>query len=145
MDVASRSGEDVRMGSSTAPAIVRLVGVYDAEGTWRGEVRYWVGARLGRTHCSLCEITHSSIREKSAWRECRAGLPVPFDAYHRDDQPADIKAALAGVVPAVVAETTDGVVVLLGPDELTACQGSVDALEAAIERRVEERGLAWSS
>jgi hypothetical protein len=47
----------------------RLVGVYDADGTLRGEVGYWVGARLGRAHCALCDITHSPIRERSglAW------------------------------------------------------------------------------
>ena len=28
----------------------------------RGELTYWVGARLGRRHCSLCEITHARDR-----------------------------------------------------------------------------------
>ena len=40
--------------------LARLVGVYDADGTPWGEVAYWVGARLGRRHCSLCEITHGA-------------------------------------------------------------------------------------
>ena len=34
------------------PETVReLIGVYDADGTLIGEVRYRIGARLGRTHC----------------------------------------------------------------------------------------------
>jgi hypothetical protein len=54
--------------SSTKPGgdgdrrVVRLVGVYDADGTPRGEIAYWVGARLGRTHCALCDITHGPWR-----------------------------------------------------------------------------------
>jgi hypothetical protein len=68
-----------------------LVGIYNAEGTLRGELTYWVGARLGREHCGLCDITHGSVREKAEWKRCRAGLPVPFDTFHRDDQPDDIR------------------------------------------------------
>ena len=71
--------------------IVRLVGVYDADSTVRGELAYRVSARLGRRHCSLCEITHGSVRQRPEWKACPAGLPVPFDTYHRNDQPDPIR------------------------------------------------------
>ena len=125
--------------------LVRLVGVYDADASWRGELAYWVGARLGRAHCALCDITHGLVRERSEWRTCRGDLPIPFDTFHRDDQPESIRALLGGTAPAVVAETTAGVVLLLGPEELTACAGSTDRLVAAIETKVGEVGLAWPS
>lgn len=128
---------------ATSARIVRLVGVYDADHTLRGELAYWVGARLGRRHCALCDITHGSVRERSEWRSCRAGLPVPFDTFHRDDQPADVRAAAQGRAPVVVAETDAGHLVLLGAAELDACQGSTDRLVSAIEQAVERRGLAW--
>lgn len=134
------------MTSSTAdgtPTIRRLVGVYDADGTWRGELAYWVGARLGRRHCSLCDITHGSVRERSEWVTCKMGLPVEFDTFHRDDQPAEIRVAAAGRAPVVLADTADGPVLLLGPAELDACNGSVDLLVAAIEAVVSEHGLGW--
>ena len=51
--------------------IVRLVGVYDADSTLRGELSYWVGARLGRRHCSLCKITHGSVRQRPEWKTCQ--------------------------------------------------------------------------
>src|SRR3954453_13101884 len=116
----------------SAPSqLVRLVGVYDADGTLRGELAYWIGARLGRSHCALCDITHGLVRVRSEWRSCRAGLPFPFDTFHRDDQPEGIRLLLAGVAPAVVADTTTGLVLLLGPEDLAACQGSTDRLVAA--------------
>jgi hypothetical protein len=128
-------------GGDADRRILRLVGVYDADGTLRGELAYWVGARLGRTHCALCDITHGLTRERSEWKTCRESLPVPFDAYHRDDQPEEVSAASRGVVPVVLAETDDGFVVLLGPEELSECAGSVGQLTGAIESAVARTGL----
>lgn len=133
------------MADDAAPttAVTRLVGVYDADHTLRGELSYWIGARLGKRHCALCDITHSSVRQRPEWKACRAGMPVHFDTYHRDDQPAEVRAAVDGLTPVVVAVTDDGIRLLLGPDELEACHGSVDALEAALERAVADLGLTW--
>jgi hypothetical protein len=118
-----------------------LVGVYDADGTRMGEIAYWVGARLGRRHCALCDITHGAVRERRQWRQCAEALPVPFETYHRDDQPADARAAAGGLAPAVVARTTDGPILLLGPDDLAACAGSAEELVARIGDALAERGL----
>jgi hypothetical protein len=127
----------------TEPQISRLVGVYDAEGTLRGELAYFVGARLGRAHCALCDITHGLLRERADWRGCRDGLPVPFDTFHRDDQPDAVREAVAGLAPVVVAETDRGVVLLVGPEALDACGGSGERLVAAIEDAVADAGLRW--
>jgi hypothetical protein len=126
-----------------APRVQRIIGVYAAEGTRRGEVSYWIGARLGRTHCALCDITHGTFREKAAWRTCRDSVPVPVEMYHRDDQPEAVRSATGGVDPVVVAETDGGVVVLLGPDAVAACDASPDALVDAIGAAVETAGLRW--
>ncbi len=123
--------------------ILRLVGVYDADGSLRGELAYWVRARLGRAHCALCDITHGAVRERREWQACRAELPVPFATYHRDDQPDRIRVAAGGVAPVVVAETDAGVVVLLGPDDLARCEGSPQRLVTALEERAGAAGLAW--
>jgi hypothetical protein len=131
--------------SDAAPAqrIVRLVGVYDADSTLRGELAYWVGARLGRRHCSLCEITHGSIRQRPEWTACKLGLPVPFDTYHRDDQPDTIRAAAEGRSPVVVAVTDTGHLPLLAAKDLDACDGSIDRLVEAIEESAARLGLIW--
>ena len=129
------------------PRIVRLVGVYDADGTALGELSYFVKARLGKAHCALCDITHGAVRERAAWRACRETLPVPFDAVHRDEQPTAVAAAGGGALPLVAAELDDGgVVVLLRPDDLRRCEGSpqrlVEAAVAAAGRA--EPPLIWA-
>jgi hypothetical protein len=123
--------------------IVRLVGVYDADATLRGELAYWVGARLGRRHCSLCDITHTSVRTKKEWKACVAGLPVPIDTFHRNDQPDDVRTAAADVAPIVVVETEHGLKVLLSPAELDNCNGSIDRLVDAITAAAERLELTW--
>ena len=141
-------GDAVAMSShdETPPGrIVRLVGVYDADSTLRGELSYWVGARLGRRHCSLCEITHGSVRQRPEWKACRADLPVPFDTYHRNDQPDSIRAVADGQAPVVVAQTDAGHVVILTSDDLETCDGSIDLLVEAIENSAERLGLGWGT
>lgn len=124
--------------------VARLVGVYDADGTLSGELRYWVGARLGRAHCALCDVTHGLVRERADWRACREGLPVPFVTFHRDDQPDAVRTATADRAPAVVAEAADaGIIVLLDGPALDACAGDPERLVAAITDAVAARGLRW--
>lgn len=124
--------------------ITELIGVYDADGTKRGELAYFIGARLGRAHCSLCSTTHGNIREKAEWRRCRAGLPVPFCTFHRDDQPGDVRAVADNTAPVVVARTTDGLVLLLDDEAIEACNGSPDALVTAITDAATDRGFTFT-
>lgn len=133
--------------SNVAPPrrIIRLVGVYDAESSLRGELAYWIGARLGRRHCALCEITHGSVRERPEWKACRDGLPVPFDNHHRDDQPTAVRIATGGITPVVVAETDSAPVIVLSPADLEACAGSIDRLVEAIERAAARLDLTWTT
>ena len=131
--------------AAAAQRIVRLVGVYDADSTVRGELAYWVGARLGRRHCSLCEITHGSVRQRPELRACLAGLPVRFDTYHRNDQPDQIRTAAGGQAPVVVAETDIGHMMLLASADLDACGGSINRLVEAIERSAVRLGLTWAA
>jgi hypothetical protein len=123
------------------PDTVReLIGVYDADGTPLGEARYWIGARLGRTHCGLCDITHGLFTERADWRSCRDQLDVEFRTYHRNDAPEDVL-AVGSPAPFVVARTDRGLVALLGPEELDACSGDVEEFRRALSRACTERHL----
>ncbi len=116
---------------------VQLIGVYDADGTVWGEVSYWVGARFGVRHCSLCDITHGTFREKSEWRECRKELGIEFLTFHRDDQPDDVREHLNGQYPAVVMRREDGRIEgFMNADDIESCHASPDTFVAEIRRRL---------
>lgn len=127
-----------------ATRVTRLVGVYHADGTVMGELRYWVGARLGSAHCSLCDITHGTFRAKPAWQRERRCLGLPFDTVHLDERDPTLVAATEGATPCVVADTADGYVTLLGPDELEACHGSSEDMFDRLRARAAELALPLS-
>jgi len=117
--------------------VTQLIGVYDADGTLWGEVSYWMGARVGVRHCSLCDITHSLLGEKSKWKECRSGLGVDFVTFHRNDQPDDVRQCIDGRYPAVVARSEAGeVAMFMNTDEIAACGASAQQFAAEITRRL---------
>ncbi len=111
----------------------RLIGVYDADGTVLGELRYVVGRALGRAHCALCDITHGAFRRRPEWKAGQSSLGIPFDTYHRNDQPDAVRTTTGGTTPVVVAETTNSeILVLLGETELEECGASPERLMTAI-------------
>jgi hypothetical protein len=122
--------------------VVRLVGVYDADGTMLGELSYFVRARFGRAHCALCAITHGRVRERRDWRDQRACLPVPIELFHRDDQPDAARLAGGSSPPVVLVETTDGrFSVLLSRGDLEEFDGSPRRLVDGIVDALTRRGL----
>lgn len=103
--------------------IDELIGVYDADSTLIGEVSYWIGARLGRTHCSLCELTHGLFAQKAEWKTCSLSLAVPFVTYHRNDAPADVIECAADSYPVVIARSGDTLSVILDRRQLESFDG----------------------
>lgn len=103
--------------------VTEFIGVYDADSTLLGEISYWIGARLGVTHCSLCELTHGLFTVKSEWKQCSKSFGVPFRTFHRDDAPDDVSEALAGHYPAVLQRTHEGLSVILTKEQLESFDG----------------------
>lgn len=131
--------------TEASKTVQRLVGVYAADGTALGELSYFVKARLGRSHCALCEVTHGLVRPRREWAECSSRLPVAFTTYHRNDQPAAVRSAANDSLPVVVAEIVGGEVIpLLDAEALDRCGGSPERLVEAIAAAVSAAGLTWS-
>ena len=112
--------------------MIEVIGVYNANSTILGEVSYWIGARFGVAHCSLCDITHGLFAERKDWKSCRDQSEFNFSTFHRNDQPEAVRAAANDVTPVVVALVNDKYQVLLGPQQIDACEGSPERLVAAI-------------
>ena len=124
--------------------VIRLIGVYDADGGLRGEIAYIAG-KLGGRHCSLCDITHSPVRRRREWDAYASTLPVPFDLVHRNERPRAVAGATEGREACVVGECDDGTIVfLLSNDDLTRA-GNVAGLATALEGALRASGLQWAT
>ena len=115
-------------------SVVEVVGVYDADGGVIGEATYVIGHLLGRTSCSLCDITHGSLRRRPEWDAMLTRVPVPVRVVHRNEATQEERAAWSGSgLPAVIGVRRDGRrAVLLDPTALAALGGSVPAFENAL-------------
>ena len=110
-----------------------FIGVYNAESTVLGEVSYWIGARLGLRHCSLCDITHGLFTKRAEWQACESALPIPFTTFHINDAPQDVTQAANGKYPIVLGRNQSGIHLVLDADELEQCNGSPQKLLSRLQ------------
>jgi hypothetical protein len=116
---------------SVAPdAIMKFIGVYDADGTIVGEVKYMVGKLFGTTSCPLCDLTHGTkLKGRDDYKACAASLPVPIELFHRNDQPETIRTLTNGKLPCIVAVHQDeSLTMAVEREALESCNKDVDKL-----------------
>lgn len=113
--------------------IERLIFVFDANS---GKLGAWVDSAkkaLMMKGCALCTITHGILGEKSEWQDCKAQIGVPIDYFHRDDMPEPVRAVASKLLPCIVAVVEGGEhQLLVGPDVLERCKGSVADLKSRL-------------
>jgi len=114
----------------------RLVGIYQAEGSLMGEIRYALGRIRGTAHCALCDITHGRIREKDAFKTCREALDIPLDTLHLDELPPSLEEFTKGRTPCVVGVCGEMYEMLMTAEELDLCAGSVERFESMLSERL---------
>ena len=116
--------------STVSDIIVKFIGVYDADGTIAGEVRYMVGKLFGTVGCALCDLTHGTkIRGRDDYKACAASLPVPVELFHRNDQPETVRTHTNDKLPCIIAVRQDGsFAVAVEREALESCNKDVDKL-----------------
>lgn len=110
-----------------------LIGVYKADGGVIGELSYFFGHLVGVRSCSLCDISHSPIKKKSAFKkfenELLADHGVGIKMIHMNERnEAELKAS-EGREPCMLLQYPDGSIsMLLDAVDLKALSGSVNSL-----------------
>jgi hypothetical protein len=116
----------------------RLVGVYNADGSLRGELQYVVGRMRGTAHCALCETTHGRIRRRRDFDQACEALDAPLELLHRDELDPEQTAVVTGRLPCILIVDAQPEI-LLGPEELEECAGDPVRLIARINRALTDR------
>ena len=118
----------------------RLLAVYDADGTWSGELSYLLTKLGGGESCALCDISHGwNPLGKNAWRH-RLKVKPELSWIHRDELPAHLQKDLADQLPCVAAEYGAEVKVIISKTALSGCRGDYATFERLLEEAL--RALA---
>lgn len=120
----------------------QLIGVYKADGGFIGEVSYFLGHLVGIKECSLCDITHSPIKKKAAFKEFEKQLfeekGIGFRLVHMNERTEAETAASKGREPCVLLENEDGSIsMFLDFVELKAAAGKVGSFEKLVRSRLD--------
>ena len=118
-----------------------LIGVYKADGGFVGEISYFLGHLIGVKVCSLCDITHSPIMKKKAFKEfearLRADRGIDIRLVHMNERTEAELAASKGREPCVLLQYEDGSIsMFLDYEELKAAGGRVNSFEKLVESRL---------
>lgn len=119
-----------------------LIGVYKADGGIVGELSYFLGHLVGIRNCSLCDITHSPIMKKSAFKDFEKRLlaerNIDIRLVHMNERTEAELAASKGREPCVLLQYEDGSIsMFLDYVELKAAHGSVKSFEKLVRSRLD--------
>jgi hypothetical protein len=113
--------------------------IYNADGTLRGELTYVIGHHvLGTLSCELCDISHGPVMQKKAWKEWKATMLQDghlVQVIHRNDMSPELALFVGDRLATVVERHSESEwSVVLRPDELKECGGSVVKFAAMMQR-----------
>ena len=115
--------------------IDKLVGIYNANGSVLGELKYLVGKLTGQSDCALCDITHGPFRGKADFRDAQQALDIPFENLHLDELEPDLQ-SFRNHAPCIVAICDSQYSLLITSAELKQCKGDVVHLFDLIKFRL---------
>ena len=116
--------------------IKRIVGIYHADGGIIGEIKYFAGKIFGGSHCSLCDITHTSRGKDEVWKKCEANIGIPIDLVHLNERDNELKKYTDGITPCIVGKTGTNYILLVSKEQLDMCEGKPEKLEKLITEKL---------
>ncbi|MGH9759466.1 MAG: hypothetical protein ACREDR_15810, partial [Blastocatellia bacterium] len=96
---------------------------------------------LSLQSCTLCAITHGAFTEKEEWTDCAGSILVPIEYLHKDELTSPLSSLVKNNLPSVAAVSGEQRLIVLGPDEIGQCRGSVARLRLAMKEKAEQMGL----
>ncbi|AKN17773.1 hypothetical protein [Mycobacterium haemophilum] len=126
-----------------ASEVVRFIGVFNADGGVRGGLAYVLGKLRGTTSCALCDVTHRGVWTNPEWKDVTCALGAPFDLVCRNERSAEVERLTGDLTPAVVAQTSNGYQIVMGPNDFAGVSGDAHEFIRALRRACIDHDLAW--
>lgn len=114
---------------------MRILGIYDADGTVAGEARYLMKKAMGRSSCALCDLTHGwNPFGKGSWRKLKSTEPR-IEWLHRNEIPEQILSGIIEEIPCIAVEENGNIRPLVNKQEIKALAGDLHKLEQLLKER----------
>lgn len=113
--------------------VEKLYFVWNADWSLAGAVQAIQEWLTQTSTCTLCDIAYAGIRPKAEWRRCQAAIPVPVETLCRNQLSPALQAASGDGFPVVIAQTSQGLMRVLGQEAIAACEGDVERFRVALE------------
>ena len=65
--------------------------IYNAKGSFFGEISYFLKKLSGRDKCKLCDLSHNLIFQRKSWDDFLKKLDRPYRVLHINELPDSIK------------------------------------------------------
>lgn len=119
----------------------KLIGIYNANGGFLGELAYLAGHMVGRTGCELCSITHTPLWKKPSWNamttRLQEDLGYEFILLHKNETTDEQKEASAGREPCILLEVEPGhYSMILDWNDLKLAGGNVGTFERILKAKL---------
>ena len=110
--------------------------IYDADGSFLGELRYLRDKCLGRAECALCDLSHGwNPLGRPNWRR-RKGVAASLNWLHRDELPHHIADQVGDRLPCVAIDRKGEIEIVIGREALRGCEGDFSVFEYLLEQTV---------
>ena len=113
----------------------KLIGIYNAKGSLRGELQYFWGKIRGTAHCALCDITHGILKEKSDFKKCKENLDIPFELLHLDELNIKLEKFIEDV-PCIIGKNEEEYSLIISATELENCKSDVDSFSKLLNSKI---------
>jgi hypothetical protein len=123
--------------------VSKLLFVFSANGGRWNAIADSMKKLLMMEGCALCSITHGIAGEKREFLIWKHSVGVPIEYVHRDEMQAELVDVVGKAIPAVVAVTGQRLVLLLSPEVVARCRGSVPDLVGRLTLHAAAKGLTF--
>ena len=118
--------------------MTRIVGVYNADGSILGELKFTIGKITGKSDCGLCDLTHGwNPFGKPSWKNACSARSIEIELVHRDEL-TSAQSEAAGDLPAIIIQLGETWRKLMSAEDISSFKGNSSGLLSEVERLVSE-------
>ena len=110
-----------------------VFGIYNADGTFFGELGYVISKLSGKRSCSLCDFTHGwNPFGKRQWKGLCKSSSLDIQLIHRDEA-TESQLQAAADLPSFITEVEEGWTQIMTSTQITKLKNQPDTVVTMLE------------